>query len=411
MALRQTLSHSLNDSQFVLDAVKLPGGKVERVDGRGRDELRSIRVGFGRGTAGAEARAEVQLGKTRVLAVVTAEVVAPYRDRPAEGFLYFNVELSPMAAAVFGKERNPPQAQEMAKFIESEIRDSQALDTEALCIISGSKVWCIRCDIHALDQGGNLLDAASLAAIAALQHFRIPEVSVSGDSVIVHHPDDRQASPLSLHHRPISITFGLFGGVQESEQHFVVDPSLEEEQVMTGRVTYSLNAHKELCGVHKNGGTPLSLDTMLQCSKIAADAVEKLHRQLDEALAKADTKAKEAQKKRLRHSFQEFSLQEQSSPYRAETGAVEVTPELGGTELKHLDYADLHVTGKVSENMEPKKGKVLMAGSALFLAMTRAASLAADAVATEDVPMHNAAVGDGQVEEAALEELQQAAGK
>lgn len=34
----------------------------------------------------------------RVLSVVSAEVVPPYPDRPTEGFLNFNVELSPMAS-------------------------------------------------------------------------------------------------------------------------------------------------------------------------------------------------------------------------------------------------------------------------------------------------------------------------
>ena len=47
-------------------------------------------------------------------------------------------------------------------------------DTEALCIVAGEKVWQLRVDVHILDHGGNVIDAAALAAIAALQHFRRP---------------------------------------------------------------------------------------------------------------------------------------------------------------------------------------------------------------------------------------------
>lgn len=49
-------------------------------------------------------------------------------------------------------------------------------DTEALCVVAGEKVWQLRVDVHILDHGGNLIDAAALAAIAALQHFRRPGV-------------------------------------------------------------------------------------------------------------------------------------------------------------------------------------------------------------------------------------------
>lgn len=37
----------------------------------------------------------------------------------------------------------------------------------------------------------------------------------------------------------------------------IVDPNYKEEQVMEGRMTMTLNAHRELCAVQKAGGTPL----------------------------------------------------------------------------------------------------------------------------------------------------------
>lgn len=47
------------------------------------------------------------------------------------------------------------------------------------------KVWQIRVDVHMLNHDGNLMDAASIAAITALCHFRRPDVGIQGDEVTV----------------------------------------------------------------------------------------------------------------------------------------------------------------------------------------------------------------------------------
>lgn len=47
------------------------------------------------------------------------------------------------------------------------------------------QVWKVRVDVHTLNNDGNLMDAASIAAIAALCHFRRPDVGVQGEEVTV----------------------------------------------------------------------------------------------------------------------------------------------------------------------------------------------------------------------------------
>ncbi len=76
-------------------------------------------------------------------------------------------------------------AVELGRVVERGLRESRAIDTEALCIVAGVKVWSVRVDIHVLDHGGNLTDAASLATVAALLHFRRPDVTVVGDQVTI----------------------------------------------------------------------------------------------------------------------------------------------------------------------------------------------------------------------------------
>lgn len=68
-----------------------------RLDNRALDAYRNISLAFGDefGTA------DVRIGKTRVLARISAEVVAPYADRKFDGIFTISSELSPMGSPAF----------------------------------------------------------------------------------------------------------------------------------------------------------------------------------------------------------------------------------------------------------------------------------------------------------------------
>jgi len=66
----------------------------------------------------------------------------------------------------------------------------------------------------------------------------------------------------------------------------VVDPQWKEETVMKGRMTMILNIHKELCGVQKAGGVPLSMEQILDASKIAMVKVKELTEIIKDVLKK-----------------------------------------------------------------------------------------------------------------------------
>ena len=65
------------------------------------------------------------------------------------------------------------------------MRESGCLDLESLCIVSESVVWKIRLDITVLNHEGNVAECASVAGLAALAHFRRPDVTLKGDEVKV----------------------------------------------------------------------------------------------------------------------------------------------------------------------------------------------------------------------------------
>lgn len=68
MALREGAWQSKNDHDFILRALR----SGRRADGRQLGDMRLLRMVFAR--AEGQASAEIQLGRTRVLGVVTGEV-------------------------------------------------------------------------------------------------------------------------------------------------------------------------------------------------------------------------------------------------------------------------------------------------------------------------------------------------
>jgi exosome complex component RRP45 len=251
------------------------------VDGRAVFDFRPLKITFGEefGTV------YVQVGRTSVFAKTTCHITEPYGDRPTEGFFTFNVEFSPMASKKYESGRVSAHGIELIRVVERGLRESRAVDTEALCIIAGEKVWSVRTDIYILDDNGNLMDTCSIAAITSLHHFRRPDLTIDGSNVIVHSPTERELVPLSIHHIPITISFGIFN---EGET-IIVDPEWKEEKIQSGRISMTLNAHRELCAIQKAGGVPLSVEDILQIARIAQVKVLEITQVIQQALS-ADKK-------------------------------------------------------------------------------------------------------------------------
>lgn len=269
-----------NEENFILEALE----ENLRIDGRTQNEYRSVEIKFDQQFG----QCLVSIGKTKVLSIVTCEVVEPYPERPNEGFLFFNVDLSPMSSEQFDSSKISEQSIEMGRIIERSLKGSKAIDTEALCIIARKKVWSLRVDIHIIDHYGNLIDAAHLAAIASLLHFKRPEVTIQGEEFKIHSLQERNAVPLSIHHIPICVTFGLFqGGL------FVVDPDIKESTISQGTMTIAVNTHSEICGVQKGGGVPIEMDQILNCTKIAAQKAQEITKKLKEALNQDENERKQ----------------------------------------------------------------------------------------------------------------------
>nr|XP_022322311.1 exosome complex component RRP45-like isoform X5 [Crassostrea virginica] len=223
---------------------------------------------------------KVSLGQTLVLAQVSCEIISPRAVRPSDGILFINVELSPMASPAFEVGRMSDLGVEINRLLERCLRESRCLDTESLCIISGEKVWQIRVDVNVMNHDGNIIDCCSVAAIAALAHFRRPDVTVDGSEVIVHPSDEKDPIPLSVHHMPICVTFSFY----EQGKYLLVDPTDKEEKVMDGKMIIGMNKHREICTLQVSGEMLLMKDQVLRCSNIAVVKVTEVTELIQRAL-------------------------------------------------------------------------------------------------------------------------------
>ncbi|XP_057261131.1 exosome complex component RRP45 [Pezoporus wallicus] len=295
------------ERRFLLRAIE----EGKRLDGRQCYDYRNVRISFGTEYG----CCIVELGKTRVLAQVSCELVPPKPSRPTEGILFVNLELSPMAAPGLEPGRQSDLLVKLNRQIERCLRNSRCIDTESLCVVAGEKVWQIRLDMHLLNHDGNIIDAASIAGIVALCHFRRPDVSVQGEEVTVYTPEERDPVPLSIHHMPICVSFAFF----QQGTYLLVDPSEREERVMDGLLVIAMNKHQEICTIDSSGGIVLVKNQVLRCSKITAVKVAEITELIQKALENDQKVRKEGGK----FGFAESIPNQKITAFKMESAAVD----------------------------------------------------------------------------------------
>jgi len=237
----------------------------KRLDGRGLKDYRPIQIESGI-IGKAEGSARVRLGKTEVMVGVKIDIGEPFSDRPNEGVLTTNAEFVPLASPEF--EAGPPgeESMELARVVDRGVRESKAIELEKLCIIPGKKVFVIFVDVYVLNHDGNLIDASTLASIAALLNTKIFKYEIK-DGEVEKKPD---LSPLPLRDIPISVTFASINGI------LVVDPWLDEEEVMDARLTIAFSKDGKICAIQKGGSGTLSPQQIIEAANIAKEKTEEL---------------------------------------------------------------------------------------------------------------------------------------
>ncbi|MCD6381755.1 MAG: exosome complex protein Rrp42 [Candidatus Aenigmarchaeota archaeon] len=240
-----------------------------RLDGRGFHQFRDMKIETGV-IPKAEGSARVEIGDTKVMVGVKLEPGEPFPDSPNEGILMVSCELVPLASPEF--EPGPPgeEAIEIARVVDRAIRESNAIDLEKLVIKEG-KVWKVMIDIVVLDDGGNLIDAASLGAISALLDTKIPAYTVEGDEIKI----DRtvKETPLPLKRKPICVTVVKIGN------KLLLDPNRSEEEAMDARLTLGVFEEDEeikFCAMQKGGNGGITYEEFERILDLVTEKAKKL---------------------------------------------------------------------------------------------------------------------------------------
>ncbi len=229
-------------SELLREHINRLAATGKRTDGRAFDEPRPLTVQKNY-IKNAEGSARVQLGDTDVLVGVKIDVGEPYPDTPNQGVLSTSAELVPLASPTFEAGPPSPTAIELARVVDRGIRESKTVNTEKLCITPKEKVWIMFIDIHALDYDGNLFDAASYGALAALSCAKVPASKIG-----------KEDYPLPLEHWPISVTAAKIGG------NVLVDPNLDEERIAAARITVTTDENGDIRAMQKGLRGSFSLD-------------------------------------------------------------------------------------------------------------------------------------------------------
>ena len=239
----------------------------KRLDGRGLTDYREIQIETGL-IERAEGSARVRLGKTEVLVGTKIEIGEPFSDVPNEGVLTVNAELVPLASPTF--EPGPPDenAIELARVVDRGIRESKAIALEDLCLIPGKKVFIVFIDIYVLNHDGNLIDASALASLAALMNTKIFNYEIENGEVKI----KSGYKQLPIRNYPIAVTFAKIN------DQLVVDPWLEEENVMNARLTITLEKDGKICAMQKGGSGCFTTKQILEAVKIASEKAKELRK-------------------------------------------------------------------------------------------------------------------------------------
>ena len=269
----------------------------KRSDGRKFNDYRPVSIEPGV-ISKAEGSARVKIGNTQVVAGIKMVMGEPYPDTPDAGVMTTAAELIPLASPDF--EAGPPRenAIELARVVDRGIRESNVIELEKLCLEPGEKIWVVFIDIHIIDYDGNLFDAASLAALAALYGARMPidRLEEEDRKAYIKKLEDFGIKPVEetvknkagdeekvmsyyipMREPPISCTFVKFNDA------VVVDPSLDEEEIAEARLTVATDSNGSIRAMQKGLNGSFTLEEIKKIIKDSLITGEALRKQLNES--------------------------------------------------------------------------------------------------------------------------------
>lgn len=265
---------SMETSNLTKETLKRMFQEDKRFDGRKLNEIRDIQIEYDVSKK-AEGSARIRMGKTELIAGVKLQAGEPYPDSPDKGNLMVSGDLLPLASPRF--ESGPPgfDAIELPRLVDRAIRESGMIDFKKLCIKPGELVWTVIIDIYPINDDGNIIDAASMCAAAALHNAVFPEIDDNGK--IDYEKKTNEKLPLSKETMPISFSFFKLG------DSIILDPTREEEEACETRITFGIsewNSQIMLNSCQKKGTLPLKQADIEQMMESIPERYKEVNKKL-----------------------------------------------------------------------------------------------------------------------------------
>jgi exosome complex component RRP42 len=262
----------------------------KRFDDRGLLDYRNLEIETGISNK-AEGSARVKLGKTEVLAGVKLGLGTPYTDSPDSGVLTVTAEMLPLSSSKY--EPGPPgeDSIEVARIVDRGIRESEFIDLKKLCIEERKEVWTVFLDIYPINDAGNLIDAAAMAAVAALMTAVFPktEKKSKDDPTIIQFGEFTNKKLPLKEAMPLTMTFHKVGN------SIYTDPTTEEEEASEARLSLAFSHLKKegyINALQKGGSTPFTVEELNHILDNASKLNKKLQDSFLEKLKKAEKASK-----------------------------------------------------------------------------------------------------------------------
>jgi len=268
---------------FIQELFSGDNQNIIRSDNRTINEYRQLSIKHL--TSSYNSPIEVRLGNTQIFSQINTKLVPPRTERPSEGIISFQVDthhLKPNADFTSTNEALNEFRISISNILEKCLKESHALDTNILCVIPGKLVWKMTLDISVIKHDGNIFDTAIIAALSSwltykIPFFRIKEGELYYDSFI----------NLTTIHMPVCVTNGIFLKKNKNEKiMFVLDPTFEEESVMSGSVSICANIFGAISYMHMNTEAQVGLDDIEEVMAITEKNVVYIHDEIKKFVEK-----------------------------------------------------------------------------------------------------------------------------
>jgi exosome complex component RRP42 len=246
--------------------------KEKRIDGRGLWEYRDFEIEANT-IPSAEGSADVSLGDTRIITGLKYDIGEPFPDLPDEGVCTVMAELLPLASPLF--ERGPPDEQsiELARVVDRGIRHADCVQTKRLCIQEGEAVYILFVDMYVINHGGNMIDCGAVGALTSLISGHVPKGEWTEDGP--KWSGEYLTGEELVNELPLAITFGKI------DDMVFIDPSLPEELVCDGRVTFSVTKN-HITSIQKSGAkATFTIEEIKTLGKKAFEVADELREKLN----------------------------------------------------------------------------------------------------------------------------------